>query len=277
MTTIIGITGLAGSGKDTAAAALVRDRGYMRIGLADAVKVAVTRLNSYVQQKPLRTVHTLLVKAGWNLHEDDPSFLAAWDEIKTYTECRHLLQKMGTEVGRDLFGQEVWLDVAMRKAATLERVVIPDIRFANEAQRVIDAGGLVIGVERPGVVPLSGHSSESLQAWPLVSVTVTNDATVEALEATVLDIEQEWSAAIKAYPLRWITVDEVHRWDEDQVASMRSRFANLPNPVPTVSVVNSCRPLLCPDCKAGKHDNCSGSWCVEHDHAVGCPCEHISH
>ena len=53
-------------------------------------------------------------------------------------KLRRLLQRMGTEVGRELFGQDFWVELAMRKLDG--PTVFTDCRFPNEYWALAAAG-----------------------------------------------------------------------------------------------------------------------------------------
>lgn len=142
---VVGITGYARSGKDSVAATLA-GRGYTRLALADGVRAAAERLNPIFDRRPLST------------------WLAAlgWETTKTSVPgVREYLQALGTEVGREMLGVDVWTRAAERRMWDGGRFVVPDVRFASEAAWVRSFGGTVWRVERPGVGPVNGHSSES--------------------------------------------------------------------------------------------------------------------
>lgn len=251
MTVIIGLAGRAGAGKDTAAAGLVREGGFVRIGLADAVKEAVTVLTPLVSDRI--SVKTMLYAEGWSGDMRDDSFLPAWDVVKQHHEARRLLQMMGTEVARDMFGDDVWVNRMLAKAARHARVVVPDVRFNNEAKAILDAGGTVITIVRPGLVRINDHASEQPLHPELAPFQILNDQTPEILQQMVVERVMPYVL----YPQRYVTGAEL--------TGIRNDLA-------------PCQPMACPDCKAGKHANCGErAWCVEHDHEVPCPCTDISH
>jgi len=69
-------------------------------------------------------------------------------------ETRRLLQRRGTEEGRQVYGDDVWIRVLktwMRRhmARGIELFIVPDVRFINEAQAIRDMGGIVIRLEAP--------------------------------------------------------------------------------------------------------------------------------
>jgi hypothetical protein len=88
---------------------------------------------------------------------------------------------MGTEVGRDMFGDNFWVDQALREVQDDDLAVFTDCRFPNEAQAIKDRGGVVWRVERPGFGPVNGHASEtSLDDWDFDGI-IQNNGTLDDL------------------------------------------------------------------------------------------------
>lgn len=86
---------------------------------------------------------------------------------------RHLLQTLGTEWGRSCISPGIWLDAWAAQAAHDRRsgsvVIVDDLRFPNEAQRVRDLGGSLVLVARPRSMLLpdvAAHASEQQQIKP---------------------------------------------------------------------------------------------------------------
>jgi hypothetical protein len=170
---LIGLCGYAGSGKDEAAKGLVAD-GWERVALADAVREALVALNPIVQ-----SVHQGMCALSGLISE-----VGGWSGAKEFPDIRRLLQRMGTEAGRDIHGQDCWVNIARRKIlATSSDVVVTDIRFANEAAMIRDLGGVLIRIERPGVGPVNEHVSEVMPFE--ADHTLLNDASIEQLHDTI--------------------------------------------------------------------------------------------
>jgi hypothetical protein len=100
-----------------------------------------------------------------------------------------LLQTLGTEWGRGTVHPEIWIRIAMERAAqhlTFNGVVITDVRFDNEAQAIIDAGGEVWRVARPGWRCLADasatHSSEAGVSDHLITRTIDNSGSLDDLK-----------------------------------------------------------------------------------------------
>lgn len=147
---IIGLSGYAGSGKDTVANYLVDDKGFVRVAFADAIKEALLKLNPILEN-------------GLRLNENVIKY--GWEPTKARTETRRLMQVFGTEVGRNMFGSAFWVDMAfsktMRHYPEDTNFVIPDVRFQNEADMIKERGGRVWRIERDGIEPVNSHSSET--------------------------------------------------------------------------------------------------------------------
>lgn len=175
---LIGLTGLAGSGKDTVRGLLVRHHGYTGLALADPIRAMLRALLAHVGQGD-----------GWMSERERkeqpvPAIGASY---------RQLAQTLGTEWGRAI-DPGLWLRLAearmalMREALRMDAddcFVISDVRFPNEADWVRRLGGQVWRVHRPGVEPVRAHASESSIEQIGVDRTVRNTGTLLALEAEV--------------------------------------------------------------------------------------------
>jgi hypothetical protein len=165
----IGLSGYARSGKDTVAGILI-DEGWKRFAFADKLKLAVLRLDPIIENVNGRyTVSTAIKDFGPEKTKE------------LFPEYRRLLQVMGTEVGRDMFGDNFWVDQALREVQDDDLAVFTDCRFPNEAQAIKDRGGVVWRVERPGFGPINGHASEtSLDDWDFDGI-IQNNGTLDDL------------------------------------------------------------------------------------------------
>lgn len=173
---IIGVSGRAGAGKDTIAAALRRD-GFERIAFADPLKRAcaivfgLTHEQTHGREKEI-------VDLRWGLSP------------------RQIMQRFGTEAIRDVFGEDVWIK---SMAAQIERVraegskrgvVIPDVRFPNEAEAVRAWGGQLWRVVRPDVAAVAEHVSETALDRFQFDVTVHNTGTIDDLRRTTFGLRK---------------------------------------------------------------------------------------
>lgn len=67
---------------------------------------------------------------------------------------RKLLQKRGTEEGRDVYGEDIWIRyidnwIKVYASRGIERFIITDLRFPNEIAWCKSIGGKVIGIVAP--------------------------------------------------------------------------------------------------------------------------------
>jgi hypothetical protein len=140
---IIGVVGFLGSGKGTAGDILIEHHGYTRISFADAVKDAVSVIFGWPRdllEGDTETSRTFReAKDKW------------WSEKFGYDVTpRHMLQLMGTEAGRDVFNENLWVHTVARRIASSDndKFVIPDVRFPNEIEFIRRNGGHVVRVVR---------------------------------------------------------------------------------------------------------------------------------
>jgi ribosomal protein S16 len=180
---IIALAGYATSGKDTVADILVEHRGFVKYAWADTLRLAAAALDPIVwvgmDGEYLRYTQAIEL-CGYN----DAKFL--------YPELRQVLQRIGTEVGRNLIGENVWVDATLlrigREQPVNGNVVIADTRFPNEADAVkkLGADNRVVRVARTHVGPQSDHPSEiSLDDYDF-DWEILNSGTVDDLTKKVL-------------------------------------------------------------------------------------------
>jgi len=178
---IIGISGYARSGKDSVANILVQDFGFERRAFADKLREALYALNP-------------IIAYDWDLAR--PIYLGevismyGWDGIKSSRyadEVRRLLQRMGTEVGRETLGQNIWVNATFDSLEPGKNYVFTDCRFINEATAVRNdyEGGQVWRVSRPNVGPANDHISEvGLDNW-IFDAKIHNNGTLTDLRESV--------------------------------------------------------------------------------------------
>jgi hypothetical protein len=170
MNDYIALSGAARSGKDTVADYLVKNYGYVKVSFASPIREALYRLNPEIDVD------------GYDMRLATAVKLLGWEQLKTASNgIRGLMQRMGSEVGREMFGPNIWVDIALKEAEKYEKVVFPDCRFPNEALAVSNAGGVVWRVERPGVTAANEHESETALDSYEFSQIIANDGSLEDL------------------------------------------------------------------------------------------------
>lgn len=186
LVTIIALSGYATCGKDTVADILVEQYGFTKYAWADALRLAAEALDPIIDLDqdltPIRYTDAL-AEYGYN-------------EAKAkFPEFRRTLQRMGTEVGREIIGDNVWVNATFHRIASerslADRIVIPDTRFPNEASAVhvrSESRNFVVRVTRPGVGPVTDHISETgLDNWDFDYV-VENDGSLADLDDRVKNL-----------------------------------------------------------------------------------------
>lgn len=168
--------GYAQSGKDTAATFL-RDYGYERVAFADPLREMLAAINPLVAD-------THDPSNLWRLRRLVD--VLGWDVAKTeFPEIRGLLQRLGTEAGRVVLGDHIWVDTALRRIEGASRYVFTDVRFPNEAEAIEGRGGVLWRVVRPGTEPVNAHPSETaLDGWP--AEIIWNGSDLTGLQGAIL-------------------------------------------------------------------------------------------
>ena len=139
---LIGLAGLAGSGKDTVGKILEQQHGFRTKAFAGPLKEAAK------------------IVFGWN---DDHVHGHLKEVVDPYWgfSPRWALQRMGTEAMRDNIDKDVWVKATLRPPLT--NVVVTDVRFPNEVKAVKESNGFTIWIERPGLTRMD-HLSEQLDS-----------------------------------------------------------------------------------------------------------------
>jgi len=169
---LIGLYSPAPQSGKTTVANILHSKGFERIAFADPLKAMVVQL---------------LMSLGYR--EDEASRLAYIDKemLVAPLGCttRHLLQTLGTEWGRRLVRNDIWLKCWAASAVMQERVVADDVRFPNEAQLIQQLGGQMWKVWRPGQERDTDHVSEGgLDTWKFDRL-IVNDGNLDQLSRDV--------------------------------------------------------------------------------------------
>lgn len=119
MTVLIGVLGPAGSGKSAVANYLVEHYGARRFSLAGPLKEIAIRVFDFTDEQVYGS------QAQKEAIDPRYNFSPRW-----------LLQRLGTEGIRSVFGHDVWIDLLMKtvREARVSLAVCDDVRFVNEAK-----------------------------------------------------------------------------------------------------------------------------------------------
>lgn len=176
---LIGLSGYARSGKDEAAKVLVEEYGFKRIAFADKLRDFLYALNpiigSDVDPYEFWTVKQAIDYYGWDGYK-----ATEWGR-----DIRSLLQRLGTEAGRNTLWDSIWIDAALHDLDEQGRYVVTDARFPNEADAIVSRGGIIARITRSGVGPANQHASEtSLDDYPFTD-RLNNDSTLADFQESV--------------------------------------------------------------------------------------------
>ena len=137
---IIGVLGLIGSGKGTVSDILV-SKGFVKESFAAPVKDAVSAIFGWPR--------AMLEGDTSESREFREKKDECWSKALGYEVTpRIALQLMGTEAGRDVFGDNLWVQSLLNRASQNENTVIADVRFPNEIEAIRKAGGHLVLVKR---------------------------------------------------------------------------------------------------------------------------------
>jgi hypothetical protein len=192
---LLGLIGQKRAGKDAVAAVLVEEFGWRRVAFADPLRAAALGADPLVGPCSLPgdlvpAYHYLadVVEAlGWEVAKD------------TVPGVRRFLQRLGTEGIRAL-DDGFWVRAAMQTVEHLRTrprrpeeaapVVVTDCRFPNEAEAILEAGGELLRIIRPGSAPADSHPSETTLVGYPTRYVLHNGGTLDDLRTSVRALPQ---------------------------------------------------------------------------------------
>lgn len=187
---LIGLTGRAGSGKDTVYNTLYalfnEVRPVVRLAFADNLKYSALAAFQDPQQDWLELAERI---------KSDGTISVEIGEDKITVSGREFFQRYGTEAHRDLFGEDFWVDAILPPLEPLdfgpflhspEIYVVTDVRYDNEASRIREYGGFIWLIDRPGdEIEESQHASEIPISEELIDYVIPNDGDLEDLKNNI--------------------------------------------------------------------------------------------
>lgn len=186
---ILGLSGTKGSGKDTVAAYLVKEHGFERKAFADPLKRSIAALFNipFTEVDKLKNMEILVGIGRIGESEYDQ-----WIQYAGYPglHFREFIQRYGTEAHRDVFGEDFWLDYTLPVQGFYpgRAIVVTDVRFVNEADRVRLLGGYVVLIHRNKTALHSKNQHRSEQFAFAADYEITNDGTLHELYAKIEEI-----------------------------------------------------------------------------------------
>lgn len=158
-TPLIGLTGYAYAGKDTAAQGLLKPpHSWNHFAFATALKYIATDL-------------------GWDGEKDEYG--------------RRFLQKLGESVRTNLH-PDAWIAPLETLLLSERPTIVTDVRYYNEAEFIRSRGGLIVRITRPDTQPVNEHISETdldTYSWDVV---LHNDHTISDLQDRLVTLVSNW-------------------------------------------------------------------------------------
>ena len=173
---IIGLTGYAGTGKDTVRA-ILEEHNFIGLAFADPIRAGIRAIlgsgrisDVYMDNRDFK--ESVIPALG--------------------VSYRHMAQTLGTEWGRGL-NTDFWLRLAGAYMADIEDLaegrpisfVVSDVRFSNEAAWVRERGGVIWHIQRSAATPVRAHISESEVGSITSDLTIYNNGTLDELRYAV--------------------------------------------------------------------------------------------
>ena len=182
---LIGIVGLIGSGKDTAAQRLVDKHGYRRDSFAKSLKDAVSAMFNWNREMLEGNTKE---SREWR-EKPDPFWSQQFGKDVT---PRWVLQYFGTEVMRGQMYDAIWVDSCLGRYDG-RPTVISDTRFPNEVKQIRAHGGKIIRIKKgadpewfvkyieENIIPKGVHSSEYVWARSEFDHVIENNGSIDEL------------------------------------------------------------------------------------------------
>lgn len=160
MSLLIGIGHKKQRGKDTAASRLVDAHNFVRVSWADSLKESARIIFGFTNEQLYGKLKEV-VDPYWGMTP------------------REAMQRLGTDACRNHVDRNIWVKSAWTKVQKIWAVdptigiVIPDVRFENEANFIQEQGGILWKIDRE--MPEETHSThasevalDSYQGWDLI-------------------------------------------------------------------------------------------------------------
>lgn len=210
---LIGLNGFKESGKDTTFDCIrrIEEKGngtiddsfrpvVQRAGFADKLKIMAAKALGFTDLTDEECIQTMNeCKEMWDFSIYTGEL---GGDVRFKFNGRQYLQWFGGEA-RGVFGENFWIDQVLpvpdykgspcntaalgRRYPDTDILVITDVRYENEAQRIKDLGGEVWEILKPGLES-DGHGSEIPLHRTLVDKVIQNDGTIDDLRDKIAKV-----------------------------------------------------------------------------------------
>ena len=175
---IVGIHGKARSGKDTFADFVIEYAKYTnpfaKLSFAD----------------PIYNIVDIMFNVDSRSVKDKEELFPEWD-----LSLRYMLQTVGTEMGRHMISDDIWIRNMQYRIdhSPAPNIIIPDVRFENEAHFIRKSGGFIIFVERTSddTEAVRKHISENGVKRQQNDMLIENNSSLGQLERKAIAFARE--------------------------------------------------------------------------------------
>lgn len=214
---LVGLVGFIGSGKGSVGEMFAHYSGFTQDSFAAPLKDAVAAIFGWDRSNlegatPASRLWREIADEFWSLKFGKPF------------SPRMALQLMGTEAGRNVFHQDLWVVSLINRAnQRTGSTIVTDVRFKNEIAAIQKADGIIIRVRRgpdpewflvaedanngdPRAIDymkqLGIHQSEWDWIGSPINHTIYNDSTLEVLQDNVRHIATQQDLFVESTPSR---------------------------------------------------------------------------
>lgn len=104
---------------------------------------------------------------------------------------RILLQKLGTECGREIIHNNIWVNSLMADYNPTLNWIVTDVRFPNEAQAIKNHGGYLIRVNRNTGLTSEHPSETALDNYDGFDLIIDNNGSLEEYQEKIRSLAQK--------------------------------------------------------------------------------------
>jgi len=167
------------------------------IGLAGKKKSGKSTVANYIKSLAPNRVH--IISYADALKQDVATMCDVTLEFieQNKDDFRLILQGYGTDYRRKHCGDDYWIKRALMRVFDISNnhpnaiVIIPDVRFPNEAQTIHMINGFLFHVNRDTGLDKDEHQSEkSLDTYDVYHGIINNNGTLESLQQSVRNLLQ---------------------------------------------------------------------------------------
>ena len=156
--TIIGVTGVKRSGKDSIAVRLVEEYGFVRYAFADPIKIACKGIFGFTDEQCWGDLKDV-VDEYWKI-TPRKIFQIFGTELFQYELPKHAKELADIGRGFWVYVFARWYERQLAKYPDI-KIVVTDVRFPFEADMITRLGGTIIKVARSEQLDPDMHASET--------------------------------------------------------------------------------------------------------------------